>query len=346
MNKKEKKKIMILFAAMLAALVAFGFVMLLYAREMPEEIIADSGFLTEKPSQEGKEEVRGTVTIKGKQFNYFHEYETYLLMGLDESGSQSGETYQGSMSDFLLLAVLDRTENSVSFLPINRDTMTEITLLQEDGTGEASAELQLCTAHWYGGNEEQSCNNTVEAVSHLLGNIPIDRYYCLPMSAIPKLNCAVGGVEVTLLEDFTKIDKNMKKGKTIMLSDSQAYHYVHDRYGIGDEENISRMKRQRQYMQSLFGKIKNQAKADKTFINTIFRELEGIAVTNIKGEKLSVFMKIMLHGESKGFYELEGTAKLGQALGDGKKHVEFYVDEDSLLNVMKELYGLEKRNGD
>lgn len=40
----------------------------------------------------------------------------------------------------------------------------------------------------------------------------------------------------------------MKKGATINLDDEQAYAYVHDRYGVGNEENTSRMKRQQQYM--------------------------------------------------------------------------------------------------
>lgn len=346
MSKKEKKKMILLFVVMLAALVVFGFAMVFYKKQIPEEAIADTGFLAENTTVEEKEEARGTVTLQGKQYDYFHEYETYLLMGLDESGSQSGEAYRGSMCDFLMLAVLDRTAQTYCFLPINRDTMTEITLLQEDGTGEASAELQLCTAHWYGGNEEQSCDNTVEAVSHLLGDIPIDGYYCLPMSAIPEINHAVGGVEITMLEDFTEVDKKMKKGRTVALSDSQAYHYVHDRYGIGDEENSSRMQRQKQYMQALFGKVKSLTETDKTFINTMFREMKENAVTDIKGKTLSAFTAVMLQGEPGGFYELEGKSKTGQALGDGIDHMEFYVDEDSLVHVMKELYGLKKRNGD
>lgn len=44
----------------------------------------------------------------------------------------------------------------------------------------------------------------------------------------------------------------MKKGATINLDDEQAYAYVHDRYGVGDEENTSRMKRQQQYMTGFF----------------------------------------------------------------------------------------------
>lgn len=44
----------------------------------------------------------------------------------------------------------------------------------------------------------------------------------------------------------------MKKGATLQLTDDEAYAYVHDRYGVGDEENASRMKRQQQYMTGFF----------------------------------------------------------------------------------------------
>lgn len=346
MSKKEKRKILVLFAGMLVIMVIFCLLMILLEKRMPEETIADAGFLAENTFSEEKEKSRGSVLLGDTYYDYYHEYETYLLIGTDNTGVQSTETYQGSMSDFLLLAVVDWTADSYSFLPINRDTMSEITLLQKDGTGEATAELQICTAHWYGGSEEQSCENTVDAVSKLLGNIPINGYYCLPMDAIPKLNHVVGGVEVTVLEDFTKVDKSMAKGTDILLSDSQAYHYIHDRYRIGDEENVSRMGRQKQYMQALLGKIKKRMKEDKTFVHSLYQELEENAVTNITGKKASQFTNAILQGEQKGFYELEGESKMGQALGDGIQHVEFYVNENSRLRIMKQLYGLRKRNGD
>ena len=107
--------------------------------------------------------------------------------------------------------------------------MTEVALIDHNGEGEATANIQLCTAHWYGGNREQSCENTVKSVKKLLGGIQIDGYYELPMKAIPVLNKQVGGVTVTLEDDFSSVDAAMVKGKTITLSDSQAFHYIHDR---------------------------------------------------------------------------------------------------------------------
>lgn len=91
----------------------------------------------------------GSLKLNGDIYSYYHDFETYLIMGTDKTGADS-KVYQGSMSDFLMLVIVDKTDNNYSFLPINRDTMSEVRLIQDDGTGAATAELQLCTAHWYG----------------------------------------------------------------------------------------------------------------------------------------------------------------------------------------------------
>ena len=130
---------------------------------------------------------RGKIKLNGNKYEYYHDFENYLLIGTDATGNnKNGADYQGSMADFLML--VDKTENTYSFLQFNRDTMTEVALIDHNGEGEATANIQLCTAHWYGGNREQSCENTVKSVKKLLGGIQIDGYYELPMKAIPVLN--------------------------------------------------------------------------------------------------------------------------------------------------------------
>lgn len=98
----------------------------------------------------------------------------------------------------------------------------------------------------------------------------------MPMDTIPLLNKQAGGVKVKLLEDFTSVDPQMKKGRKMILNDTQAYHYIHDRYGVGDEENTSRMKRQRQYLGSLVKKIKKQAASDKKILGSYNERVESI----------------------------------------------------------------------
>lgn len=340
MRRKERRKMLILFVALILAMIAFGIGLKIFENHMPEPVISEDGFLMDEQSEELA--ALGSLKLNGNIYSYYHDFETYLIMGTDKTGADS-KVYQGSMSDFLMLVIVDKTDNNYSFLPINRDTMSEVRLIQDDGTGAATAELQLCTAHWYGGNAGQSCANTVESISKLFGGLKIDGYYAIPMDEIPKLNHSVGGVTVTLLEDFQDIDRQMKKGETLALSDEQAYHYIHDRYGVGDEKNTSRMKRQQQYMEAFFTKAKEKTKSDKAYVSQLFRNFEQTATTNLTAKKISGLTNRLIKGTQKGFFEIQGTSKIGKALGDGIDHAEFYPDKESIIDVMTKIYGLKKR---
>ena len=331
---------LILFVALILAMIAFGIGLKIFENHMPEPVISEDGFLMDEQSEELA--ALGSLKLNGNIYSYYHDFETYLIMGTDKTGADS-KVYQGSMSDFLMLVIVDKTDNNYSFLPINIDTMSEVRLIQDDGTGAATAELQLCTAHWYGGNAGQSCANTVESISKLFGGLKIDGYYAIPMDEIPKLNHSVGGVTVTLLEDFQDIDRQMKKGETLALSDEQAYHYIHDRYGVGDEKNTSRMKRQQQYMEAFFTKAKEKTKSDKAYVSQLFRNFEQTATTNLTAKKISGLTNRLIKGTQKGFFEIQGTSKIGKALGDGIDHAEFYPDKESIIDVMTKIYGLKKR---
>ena len=249
---------------------------------------------------------------------------------------KSGRTFFDDSKSF----VFDEENKTYGAIQLNRDTMTEVSLIDKQGEGEATAEIQLCTAHWYGGSRQQNCENTVKAVSKLLGGIPIDGYYEMPMDTIPLLNKQAGGVKVKLLEDFTFVDPQMKKGRKMILNDTQAYHYIHDRYGVGDEENTSRMKRQRQYLGSLVKKIKKQAASDKKILARIMNELNPYVVSEISTKKLTHYSGSLSEYQYKGLLTIKGTVKTGKALGDGIEHREFYPDASSLEQTVKTLYPL------
>lgn len=283
------------------------------------------------------------VTLYKDKYYYRDDIQNFLIIGTDASGNQEAESeeYRGAMADFLMLIIVNHTEKTYSMLQINRDTMTEVKLINQDGTGEATAKLQICTSHWYGGTKKQSCKNTVQAVSKLLGGIKIDAYYALDMQAIGLLNQAVGGITVTIEDDFTQIDPNMQPGITLKLTDEQAYHYVHTRYGVAGEDNVSRMKRQQVYMQAYFKQVAPYLD-EKDFIVTLYNQLTRYSTTNISGDDLNKMVSTTQAYDNKGIYTIEGEEKLGQSLGDGEDHVEYYVEKESHVEVMRELYNLQE----
>ena len=264
-------------------------------------------------------------------------------MGTDHSGSEdkTGDEYEGSMADFLLLIVVDEENESYGMLQIDRDTMTEVPLMNPDGTSYATSQMQLCTAHYFGGDKKQSCKNTVKTVSKLFGGIEIDGYYAISMDQIPEINHAVGGVKVEIKDDFSKVDKTMKKGKTILLNDEQAGYYVQGRMDVGDGENSSRMARQREYLSALMDVINKKSKKDNRFLKKILNQLKRYATTNISIGAIYNQYKKASGYDSIGILLPEGKKKTGQALDDGIEHTEFYMDKNSKYDIINKLYRLE-----
>lgn len=348
MRRSEKKKLCILFAATIIVVAAAWMIFVHAQEDVPAGRVEKENrqFLSDSSSPvEDTAQVMGTLKLAGKKYEYYNEMETYLFIGMDASGEDSaGGEYQGNMADFLLLAVLDKTEKKYCFIQLDRDTMAEVRLLARDNTGVATAKLQLCAASWYGGDGEAGCRNVAEAVSNLFGGLVIDGYYSLNMKSIADINHMVGGVEVTLEEDIPEGGEEMKKGVTVTLTDEQAYHYLHDRYGVGDETNVSRMKRHRQYMKAFLEKAGQLQREDKAFVLRLYQKMENDAISSISGKDISRIAKLMQDGQDMGIREFSGTSGTGQALGDGIDHREFYLDKKSVVKVLTEVYGLVRQS--
>ena len=345
----EKKKTM---RAVIEIIIAVLVIIAVYfiIRGMDRHDVRIQQAATENETQRvWKEFQEKTVSIKlhKKTWKFAHPVQTYLFIGTDKSGNEDaeGEEYHGSMADALMLVVVDKEEKTYGILQLNRDTITEVPMLLQDGSANASAQMQLCTAHWYGKDKAASCDNTVETVSKMLGGLPIDGYYALKMDAMPLLNHEVGGVTVTLEDDMTKLDPAMKKGTTLTLTDRQAELLMQSRYTMEDDRNTQRMRRQQIFLKAFMKKIKKQNAGDINATVKLYDRLRPYATTDIKMNDLTALLKDMQGYTDKGIITIDGTSKIGEKLHDGKKHWEFYMDEDSLETSMKQLYPLVQEKG-
>lgn len=288
-----------------------------------------------------------TIKINKKKYTLDHPVKTYLFLGTDKSGNEEAtdDEYQGSMADALMLVVIDEQEKSYGILQLNRDTITEVPMLLADGTANASAKMQLCTAHWYGKDKTASCENTVNTVSKMLGGVPIDGYYALQMEAMSLLNHEVGGVTVTLEDDMTSLDPEMKKGTTLTLTDHQAELLIQTRYAMDDDRNTERMRRQQIFMKAFMNKMKEKNAEDVNATIELYDRLRPYATENINMNELTTILQNMQGYSDKGIIIIDGESRIGEKLHDGEKHWEFYMDKDSLEFAMKELYPLVQKKG-
>jgi anionic cell wall polymer biosynthesis LytR-Cps2A-Psr (LCP) family protein len=155
-----------------------------------------------------------------------------------------------------------------------------------------------------------------------------------------RVNHAVGGVEVTIEDDLTSIDPSMKKGAVVKLADDQVERYLRARMTVGDGTNISRMRRQRQYMQNLYTLITGRLKEKPNYINEIYDDLSEVIDSDLPHREVSQLTAEIMEFESLGFMTIDGESGKGKAFYDGEVHAEFYPETESILQTLEKFTGL------
>ena len=115
---------------------------------------------------------RETITYKNETYVKKGNLETYLIAGIDAPGKVEKVTeYDGTgQCDVLAVIVRDRSTDQCKLLSIDRNTITAVKSLDNDGTYLDTTDIQLSLAHAMGFDQQVRAENTVDAVSHLLGD--------------------------------------------------------------------------------------------------------------------------------------------------------------------------------
>lgn len=262
------------------------------------------------------------------------ELDTVLILGIDKFGAtEDPEQYRNNQqSDFMLLLSLDRKQKTYTALHLNRDTMTEIPVLGVTGEHAGSFTGQLALSHTYGTGGKDSCRNSVEAVSDLLHGVKIDHYLSLTMDAVAILNDYAGGVTVDVLDDFSEVDPTLVQGETVTLKGDQALTYVRTRKDLDDSSNLHRMERQRQYLTALREQIYRKSQDDPNFFAKALTKVSDYMVSDVTVNQMSAINEKIEDYTFTGFQTLKGEAVKGD------EYMEYYVDEDALMETVLGLY--------
>ncbi len=282
-----------------------------------------------------QESVTASVNIehKGVEYRLKDGVEAVLVLGLDKFEGADSDSYNNDkQADFLMLLVADHENKVCSALHINRDTIAEMSILGVAGDKVGTVRKQIALAHTYGNGREVSCRNTADSVSKLLLNVPIDRYVSVKMDAVAVYNDLIGGVEVTVLDDFTGIDDTLVQGETVTLYGEHALNYVRTRYGLDDSTNSRRMVRQRQYIEALYQKTLTVAEGDDSFVVNAAAKLADFLITNYTGNGLQSF------AERISDYTFAEISALDGRIVKGEEHMEFYPYESSVKETVINLF--------
>lgn len=292
------------------------------------QILESTVFLMQQDETAGS---RKTISRDGVDYFPRQDVTVVMVLGIDREGQVTKtEPNHGGMADMITLMIFDEKDETYTLLSLNRDTMVEMPALDENGKENGTFYGQLTYCHDFGTGLEDSCENARKTVSDFLYGIRIDYYVAMNMDAISLLNDAVGGVTVTVEDDFSQIDPEITKGE-VTLKGQQAVTFVQTRRSIGDHLNLSRIRRQQEYMDGFVDALFTQMEQDDTFIISAYEEVSPYIVTDCSANVLSSLMERYGGYTMKGSVSLEGENVVGQ-------YMEFYPDEEKLDELILQLF--------
>ncbi len=290
--------------------------------------------ITEEDSDNWEE---GDIRYKGVHYRYNEEMLTFLFLGIDKDGTvkEAKNDIDGGQSDAIFLLALNPKTKEASLIGINRDTMTDVDVYAPSGEYLMTTKAQLTLQHGYGDGKELSCERSLAAVSKLFYNLPIHGYCAINLGAIPKINDAVGGVDLVALETIKSGNKVIfKEGQKVHLKGKQATQYLQSRDCDSFESAGRRTERQKQYLLAYADTAKGAVKKDATIFVSLFNTISKYMVTDVTVDEVTYFSTQIADYKLDGdhVFSLKGETRMGE------KFEEFYVDEKAMYEMILKVF--------
>lgn len=295
--------------------------------ETPETLAA--------PAEEKEKWQEGWIKYNNKIYSYNENLMVFLFMGIDKDSKvkEVAEGTDGGQADALFLVVLNPDDQSIKIVGINRNTMSDVDIYNEDGNYVTTTTAQISVQHGFGNGVEESCEYQREAVRKLFYNLPIHGYAAINMKAVPIINDAVGGVDVVSLSDITE-DKHdkliIKEGESVHLMGDYAYWYLRDRDMDEFASADLRLSRQKQYLNAFVGQAKSAIKSDLGVVSELYNDVLPYMTTDISFDEVVYLAPEMVNYsfDDSSFYMIQGETVMGE------EFEEFYPDEDKLYEMI------------
>lgn len=277
------------------------------------------------------------LLFDGKQYQLKDDLEVILIMGIDEREEigNANSYINSSQADVLYVYVIDHNTKSYQALQLNRDTITGVQTYTANGMKDSVIPMQICLSHSYGKTDEGRCLNTVDAVSGLIFDIPIDHYISLNMDAISVLNDQVGGVTVTVPGGLESADPAFIEGASLKLQGDQAMKFVRARMSLDNDTNEFRMERQQIFMSSWKKQAYDKMNSDSGFAMNLVFALSDYMVSDMTANKLSDLANQLKEYEDLGTVKTVGETK---EPGAGQEFRQYIVDTDDLQRKVIDIF--------
>lgn len=259
-----------------------------------------------------------TMQYTGRDWTYRkRDLTNILLIGVD--WQESGAIVSGAdagQADLLYLITIDKKNKTVSTLRLDRNTVTDIRIYSPLGEYTGIRKTRLGLSHTYGATAAENCDNTVWAVSNLLGNIPVDGYLALDTGAIAALKDALGKAGITPEEDSSTPDAQMSTDAGLTL---------HAQEGRDDEADASSARQQHSLIQAAVEMFFQGVSDRMSAAGKLFEALTGHMTTN---RQRAWFINKAY--ECRDYRQLETKSLAGSHSLSADGITEFHPDADAL----------------
>lgn len=269
-----------------------------------------------------------TFTRDGITYRYNSRLRTVLFMGIDThvevvSNEVAGN---GGRADTILLFVLDPDAKTTRMVEISRDTMTKVDVYNDDREKLFSGTMQVNMQYAFGDNPARSCMLMKDRVSKLLYDLPINYYCSVTLDGIASTVDFLGGITLTLADDWTDVDPEYTAGATVTLNGAQAEHFIRYRDTSDVEGNNQRMARHSWFVREMFHTLRY----DPTFnLEKLFKALDPYLESNINAETLANLSRFDL---------LTEVNKLPGETVAGKRYAEYHLDEEAVQQMLLDIF--------
>lgn len=271
-----------------------------------------------------------TILVDGTVYRLNSSLRTILFLGVDDgesvaSGIAPGE---GRRADTIVLLLLDDAAKETTLLSISRDTIVDVDAYNQNGDYAYSAPSHINMQYYFGDSPSRSCYLMKRTVSRLLYGIQIDGCFSLTAEGIVTVVDQLGGISVTMPEDYTDVDPRYEAGAQLTLDGREADRLFRYRDTRVVGSNEARAERQIRLMTSLFQELQSATSLSR--LESLLEAAGEDVCSDLDAETLKKLLTYRMNPASR---TLPGTVVSGD---DG--HDEFHVDEAALRKLLIELF--------
>ena len=292
-----------------------------------------------KPQITADTNYQETIEYNGHTYQYNEDIFAMAFVGVDKREMEtSDETDFVGAGDADAVIAINTKTGKTSVIAVPRDTMVDVDVYSER-IFLRTQKMQLCLAYAYGDGATQSCENAVTAISRVLMDIPIHKYFVLNLDGIAPLNDAIGGVTVQSLYHFE--EQGINVGDTVTLKGDMAEVYVRQRDMDSITASLNRTDRQVQYIKAYTQQALPAVTKNFMTVTNLYNTASNYSQTNLTLSNATYLASFLL---SKGItdydsYTLTGEMKSSpDSLMPDVVHAEFYPDEDYLTETIIKVF--------